>query len=141
MSTDGGALDAVEDGRVAAATQLIGRTGADGFEIRVVEPDPGEEGPIVWVASAHWPERSDEAGQLLMPDHWDACGGMTPWRAVLRLCEACIDGGTCRHCGRPTGVDDQPADELSVETEPFMCWYRYDPELKTFRRHCEGVAP
>jgi hypothetical protein len=121
-----------DDTRFAAAVALIGRTGADEFQIRYCE----EEAPTVWIAVAHWPKMTDPA----TPEHYDAAGGLSPWRAVLRLCEATMDGGTCRHCHRPTGVDDRPADELLRATEEIICWYRYDPELDTFRRSCEGVT-
>ncbi len=60
-----------------------------------------------------------------------------PLRAALRLLDQLIDGGQCLHCKRPTGVSEtfdgaMPLDDL-------LCWYRYDPELKTFRRGCEGA--
>lgn len=133
-------MTAPDDPRFAAAVALIGRSGADTFEIRYCD----EEEPTVWMAVAHWPERDVGEGSEhvvgIMPEHYDAAGGMTPWRAVFRLCEACMDGGTCRHCGRMTAVDDKPADEILRATEDAVCWYRYDPELDTFRRQCEGAA-
>jgi hypothetical protein len=118
------------EGKFTAALDLLGRTGVDEFTIRFCE----EEEPTVWMAVAHWPERPG-----LVIDHSDATGALTPWLAVLRLCEAAVDGGTCIHCHKPTGIDDKPADELDKVTEAFICWYRYDPEMKTFRRSCEGV--
>jgi hypothetical protein len=58
---------------------------------------------------------------------------MDPLDAVFRLCDEVIDGGQCTHCRKPAGF------EPSIETMPlnqFVCWYQWDPELKTFRRGC-----
>ena len=127
-----------DDPRIPAALAMIGRTGADEMNIRFSE----EPAPVVWIAAAHWPASEVTApgidGTIEVPDRWDAAGGMTPWRAVFRLCEAVIDGGTCAHCGRPTMVDEQPASELLAMLDGITCAYRYDPELDTFRRSCEG---
>jgi hypothetical protein len=111
-----------------AAIDLIERTGADSFMIRFCD----EEEPVIWSAMATWPEMYGN------PEHWDVCSGVTPWQALFRLCEAAIDGGSCKHCKRPTAVDDKPADPVLMITEEHVCWYRYDPELRTFRRQCEG---
>jgi hypothetical protein len=125
-----------QDNRFIAAVDMLGRTGISDFQIRYCDEDQ----PTVWIAVAHWPERVVD-GEVVIVEHWDACGGPTPWRAVFRLCEASIDGGHCRHCGRPTSVDDSPADALLDSFSELICWYRFDPELETFRRSCEGVAP
>ena len=124
----------VDEGIFIAAIDLLGRTAAHSFVIRHCVCDENE-GPTVWIAQAHWP---DIPG--VMPEHDDAAAGLSPWRAVYRLLEASLDGGHCRHCDRPTAVDDKPADELLRGTEELICWYRYDPELHTFRRSCEGQA-
>ena len=124
--------DLEEDPRIPAAIDLLGRTLADTFQIRYCD----EEEPTVWIAVAHWPNRPDVG----IPEHYEAAGGMSPWQALLRLCEAVIDGGTCRHCDRPTMIDDKPPDDPLLALEALVCAYRYDPELKTFRRSCEGVA-
>ena len=121
----------IKDGKFAAAVDMIGRTGANEFQIRFCE----EEEPIVWIAAAHWPSRNG-----IISEHWDAAAGMSPWLALLRLCEATVDGGTCIHCNKPTSIDDKPADVALAATEAYICWYRYDPELNTFRRSCEGTG-
>lgn len=84
--------------------------------------------PGVWWAVADFPGGISEAA-----------GGMNATTAVVRLIEVLADGGgTCTHCGRPTGV----AVELgSMPLADAICWYQYDPELKTFRRGCEGDSP
>ena len=107
-----------EDPRLPAAVALIGRTGAEEFQIRYCE----EEEPVVWLAAARW------------HDHWEAAGGTNPRQAIFRLCDQLIDGGRCTHCSRPTGFaaefDDMPLGNT-------ICWYQWDPELETFRRGCE----
>jgi hypothetical protein len=108
----------VRDPRFAPTVELIGRTGAEEFQIRFSE----EELPVVWVAAARWGE------------HWECAGAMDPVRAVFRLADTVIDGGKCTHCARPTGFtpdfDPMPMPEQ-------ICWYQWDPELATFRRGCE----
>jgi hypothetical protein len=115
--------DDPEDPRFLAATDLIGRTGAVSFQIRYCE----EEKPVVWMALAEY-ERGDR-------NIWMVGAAMSPLAAVFKLCDDLVDGGTCTHCQRPTGftpdIDPMPANDL-------VCWYAYDPELKTFRRGCEG---
>lgn len=123
------------DPRFAAAVEMLGRTGADSFQIRYCE----EEEPVAWIAVAHWPliDKPD----VSVPEHFEVTAGLTPWRAVFRLCEAVMDGGTCRHCHKPTMVDDKPPDDLLSVFEANVCSYRFDPEMSTFRRSCEGVVP
>ena len=130
------------DERFVAAIDLIKRTGADEVQIRFSD----EEQPVVWMVVAHWPERDMGEGsehvEGIMPEHHDAAAGLSPWQAMLRFCEQSMDGGTCRHCGRMTSVDENVASPLlDAVTGDSVCWYRYDPELKTFRRACEGVTP
>jgi hypothetical protein len=110
----------LEDPRLVAAVQMIQRTGARSFQIRYSD----DEQPVVWMAVA---EYGDGA--------WDAAAAREPLRAVLRLCETLIDGGTCKHCGRPTGFTEEYAGDMPLDG--VVCWYRYDPELAMFRRGCE----
>lgn len=108
----------VFDPRFMAAVDLIGRSGADNFQIRYCE----EETPTVWVAAAKW-------GEV-----WEVGASTAPLEALFRLCAQVLDGGMCKHCGRPSGfvpdLEPAPAPEL-------VCWYQWDPELETFRRGCE----
>lgn len=106
-----------------ASVELIGRTGAQGFELRYSD----DKKPIVWMALAYY-----DAGP---GKFWQVGASFDPPRAAFKLCEALIDGGTCTHCKRPTGVT---LDIDSMPGEMVMCWYQLDPELKTFRRGCEG---
>jgi hypothetical protein len=112
------------DPRFRAALDLIGRTGADEFQVRISE----EELPAVWIALARH------------GDHWSVGAAISgPTRAVFSLCDSLIDGAVCTHCLRPTACDPDPrTTDLMHATEEVVCWYRYDPELATFRRGCEG---
>jgi hypothetical protein len=116
-------LGADED-KFLAAVEMIRRTGSTQFQLRWSD----DEEPTVWFAVATYGDGAAETDASL-----------SPCRAVLRLCERLVDGGHCTHCGRPTGLDPD-----SLETMPLddlVCWYQYDPELKTFRRGCEGEGP
>jgi hypothetical protein len=120
VSDSGG--NKLDDPRLIAAVDLIGRTGAKSFAIRYSD----DEQPVVWSAVADYGDGRAEAA-----------GALHPLVAVLRLAELLIDGGTCTHCGRPTGVHTDRVPE-SMPLDQFVCWYQFDPELSTFRRGCEG---
>ena len=121
------------DPRFIAAVDLVRRTGAQEFQVRYQD----DEQPVVWVAVARHrkldgvPVPADAPGE----DHWEAAGAIGPYLAVMRLAETLVDGGTCAHCARPAGVVDDPGPMPLADT---VCWYQYDPEMKTFRRSCEG---
>jgi hypothetical protein len=109
-----------KDPKLVAAVEMIGRTGAKNFGLRYQD----DEQPVVWVAVGQW------------GDKYEVGAGLDPTRAALRLCEQVMDGGQCIHCHRVTGfepdhLEDMPFDEA-------VCWYQWDPELRTFRRGCEG---
>lgn len=57
--------------------------------------------------------------------------------ALLKVCERITYGSTCLHCGRPAAFDPNM---LPVSTRGALCWMQWDPELKVFRRSCEGDA-
>jgi hypothetical protein len=110
--------DVVDDPRLPAAVDLIGRTGAQKFQIRYCE----EESPTVWVAAARW------------RGTWECAASTHPLEAIFRLCDQIIDGGRCLHCGRPAGFTPDFDPMPLADT---FCWYQWDPELATFRRGCE----
>ena len=122
MSDQSDRLPQVEDPRFLPAVDMIGRTGAEQFQIRYCE----EEEPVIWMCSARWGER------------WETAAALNPIVALFRLCDQVVDGGICIHCNRPTGFipDFNP-----MPAENWLCFYKWDPELRTFRRSCEGVAP
>jgi hypothetical protein len=68
---------------------------------------------------------------------WEVGASMDPLQAVFRLCDQVIDGGKCTHCDRPTGF---VADIEPMPMSEMVCWYQWDPEIKTFRRGCAGDA-
>lgn len=111
-------IDPKLDDRFLAAVDLIGRTGAEQFQIRFCE----EEKPVVWIAGGKW-------GEI-----WQFGASVNPLSAVFDLCDTAIDGGTCRYCARTTGFSP---DHTEMPLDALICWYQYDPELKTFRRGCE----
>lgn len=117
-------MNTPEDPRFVAAVQMIERTGAQSFRVGFT---PDEDGPpVVWYAVAEWSGNRAEAA-----------AAMTPLDAVFRLCEQVIDGGICAHCHRATiFVSDMETDLLDL----LGCVYSYDPELRKFRRDCEGDA-
>lgn len=105
--------------QLGACVELIGRTGSREFQIRYSD----DEQPVIWMAAARYGEG------------WEVAAGMHALQAVFRLLESVIDGGECKHCHKPAGVT------LGFDAMPMrqaVCWYQYDPELKKFRRGCEG---
>lgn len=122
-----------EDPRIPAAITLLGNTQARGVSIGYVDPEdePGLEA-IVWYAQASWTTtRNGEAGRM-----YHAGGGMTPWEALYGLLEKVMDGGTCAHCGKTAGVEEDFSALLPLPEH--VCWWVFDPETKLFRRSCEG---
>lgn len=114
--------------RYVALVDLCRRAGARTYRIEHTEE---ANGPVVWVAIAEtrWPTRPIEFA-----------AGLSPVDATYGLAANLVDGGTCVHCTRLSGLEALDAD---VDTEPFdgpvpICWYRFDPELRTYRRECEG---
>lgn len=123
---------AYRDPRYTAAIDLVRRNGARGIQLRYDD----EQNPIVWVAVAEFSVIDGKiTGHGKINAH-QAGGGLDPLSAIFALCRACLDRrGLCVHCQRNTMFDEtfdpQPLSE-------FYCWYQWDPELKTFRRSCEG---
>jgi hypothetical protein len=111
------------DALMVAAVELLGRTGAEKFTVWYCDE---QKPPIAWIAAAQWDGR------------WQVAAALHPLLATLRLLDEVIDGGQCTHCQRPTGVS---ADLDAMPLDALVCWYQYDPELKTFRRGCAGDAP
>lgn len=111
-----------------ACIDLIGRTAAQELSLDHFTTGGGRR-PDVWIAVARW-EGLDGTPR------WEAAGALTPDQAAYRLAEIAIDGGLCKHCNRITGVDDQWQNPPAGDG---VCWYRFDPELVTFRRTCEGL--
>ena len=112
--------------KLLAAIDLLKRTGASGMQLRYSD----DEEPVIWLTVAAY-KRGDE-------ERHEVDAALDPVTATLRLCERLVDGGTCTHCHRPTGLDPDTLDTMPLDE--LVCWYQYDPELETFRRGCEGDA-
>jgi hypothetical protein len=113
------------DPRFIAAVDMIRRTGASEIQIRFQD----DEEPVVWFVVARYERDGEKRSEVdAAIEH--------PLPAILRLCERLIDGGKCVHCNRPTSFDTNFGNSF---LDDLMCWYSYDPELKTFRRGCEGT--
>jgi hypothetical protein len=108
------------DPRFPAAVELLGRCGAEELQVRFCE----EEKPTVWMALARW------------RGHWEVGAALDPLRALFRLCDEVMDGGLCLHCGKPSAFSDG-FEVLPDIMGDAVCWYAWDPELKTYRRGCE----
>lgn len=125
-----------DDDVFLAGVDLLRRTGAQGFQIRYSD----DEQPVVWIAVSEW--RVGRASRLVPAGRggkrvFDTAAGLTPRRAVIRLLEQLLDGiGVCQHCGKPSSIIEEPDAEHPLHA--ITCVYAYDPELKTFRRGCEG---
>lgn len=115
----------LDDRKLVALVDLIGRTGAKDFAIQWTELER-QPPKVAWIASASHGK------------HLTIGAALEPVQAAYRLAEQLIDGGECTHCHRMTGVDEDPF--ASKVFDDAICFYRYDPELKTFRRTCEGAA-
>lgn len=111
--------DPTDDPKFTAALDLLHRTGIKTFQIRFSD----DEKPIVWMAIAEW-----------NGEKYEAAASLHPTIAIFRLLAQVLDGGQCTHCKRPTGFSED-TDELPGGD--FICWYQWDPELRTFRRGCE----
>lgn len=122
-----------DDPRLAAAIDLIRRTGSRSVGIRYSDDDT----PVVWIAVAEHGVGEDgipvrDGGKTA----WTCDAALDPVRAVLQLAERLIDGGTCAWCARPAGLDVDTLD--AMPGSDLICWWQFDPELSTFRRACEG---
>ncbi len=119
---------------LTACVDMVGRMGAEGWQLRFHD----DESPTVWIALATFTGRLDN---IHMPDgghpthtKHEVAAALSPQQAAFRLLEQLVDGGHCTHCHKTTGIT---SDFDDVPLHEHVCWYQYDPELKTFRRGCE----
>jgi hypothetical protein len=108
-----------------AGAELLAHTGMRSMQIRYQD----ELEPIIWMVVAEH-ERDGKP-------HYSVCADLNPVMAMMRLCEMLVDGGTCTHCHRVTMFVVPGQGSMLGEA---LCHYEYDPELKKFRRDCEGDA-
>jgi hypothetical protein len=126
-----------DDERFVPAVDMVRRTGAAAFSMRYQD----DEAPVVWMAIAeyHWLDNLPVTADTPGAEHrWEVAAALVPIEAVFRLLAQLIDGGTCAHCTKPTAFME---DLTPTFGDPVICWTQYDPELKTYRRACEGDAP
>jgi hypothetical protein len=126
-----GTSSPVDDPRFIPAIDLIRRTGARDVQIRYSD----DEEPVVWFVIASYSIRGGKPVSSGKINARKVGAAFDPLKAVFRFLDDALDGGQCVHCGRVTGfepsIGPMPLDEL-------VCWYQWDPELRTFRRGCEG---
>lgn len=109
---------------LGACTDLVQRVGAKSFQVRYSD----DLQPVVWMAVAEFTGVPHQVAAAL-----------SPGRAAYRLVEQLVDGGRCQHCGKPSGITDDFTATMPMGRH--VCWYQYDPELRKFRRGCEGGRP
>jgi len=125
-------LVAIKDPRYRAAIELIERVGAREIQLRYDDV----QHPIVWVCTAAFSIIDGKPAGRGKINAYQAGGGLDPLEALFALCRMCLDRrGRCVHCDRNTMFDENFSPQ---PLESFYCWYQWDPEIKTFRRGCEG---
>lgn len=115
-----------DEDKLKASIEFLRRTGAQQIQIRYSD----DEVPNIWFVVAIFDGKNPAKLEGIEVD-----AALTPLRASLRLCERLADGGMCTHCKRPVGFE--PDLLVTMPANKAICWYQYDPELKTFRRGCE----
>src|SRR4249920_2032928 len=115
-----------EQDKLTAAVEFIRRTGAHQIQVRYSD----DEEPVIWFVVALYKGKGPARLSKVV-----VAASTTPTDAALRLCEQIADGGLCVHCGRPVGFEPKMLNRMPYDK--LICWYQWDPELKTFRRGCE----
>jgi hypothetical protein len=116
--------------RALAAIDVIRRTGAESVQVRYSD----DEQPVVWMCVVTWRVNRDGvptkhgAGR----GH-DAAAALRPDKAVYRLANQIVDGGTCAHCGKPTAFNEDVAHEPLSDV---LCWWTWDPEVGRYVQAC-----
>lgn len=128
--------DPHDDRQYVATVDLLRRTGLRKFSLRWQD----DEDPVAWLVVGTWPA-PDVDGLGATPDRHEVGAAFHPLAALLNLAEKVIDGGTCRHCSMPTIFDHRLRVGAGDVLDLMGCVYRYDPELDTYRRSCEGRTP
>lgn len=118
-------LDKDKD-KLFAAIEFIRRMGASQVQIRFSD----DVEPTIWMAVALYDKKNP-----LGIEGFDAAASSTPVDAAIRLCERLADGGLCVHCNRRVGFEPKVIGTMPLND--VICWYQYDPEMKTVRRGCE----
>lgn len=97
---------AFDEDALIAAVDLVGRSGATGFECGYLDDDvPTEE--------ARWWAKAQYRGARIQVDEL-----RSPVEAAEALARRILTGGHCAHCGALTVLDDQ------LQFEPVCRWTR-----------------
>lgn len=124
------------DPQLTAGIDMLRRTGAADVSLRSFDDDD----LVVWVVVVRYRMANGRPQPTGPITNTEVAAGSTPLEAVLRLCERVMDGGECAHCHRPVmfepDFNPSPLDALIAATG--ICMTTWDPELKTYRRDCEG---
>lgn len=85
--------DQILMGRFLATVELLGRTGANEFEIQYDDDRNSQTAPILWWAGANW------KGHRVFSEHFPY-----PAQAAEDLLSRVVNGGLCTRCKRTTVV-------------------------------------
>lgn len=125
------------DPKFSGALQLLERSGMRSFSLRWDEPE--DDLPVAWVAVALW--HIDPVARRPVPEPTFGSQRVVkmgvapdPVEAIVDLAAKAIDGGTCVHCGKMTGLEE--AFDMPEMIGEIICWQQWDPELAVFRRSC-----
>lgn len=106
-----------------AGLHLLERMGCKEFQMRYSD----DEQPTVWFAVARF-----ALG-------WETAAALHPEQALERLLTQAIDGGECRLCGRPTGLDPEGGSERTAQALGVrlpVCWWTWTPATGQYRPGC-----
>jgi len=124
-------MSGLDGEKFTAAIDAVRRTGAKQVQIRVDE----EQDPHVWVVVSGHATRGGRPVSTGKVNAWTPAAALDPLRAMLKLAADLYDGGQCAHCLRPAGFDEGFG---QMPLADHVCWVQWDPEMKVFRRACEG---
>lgn len=122
-----------DDPRFTAAIDVLRRTGARTVQIRFSD----DEQPTVWMVVVGYAVRNGRPVKSGKVNHHEVGAATDPLRAVFRLCDQVVDGGTCAHCGRPAGFNENPG---ALPLDRHVCWWTWDPEVSRFVQGCQLEA-
>jgi hypothetical protein len=114
-----------DEDKLRAAVVFLRNTGAHQIQVRYSD----DKQPIIWIVVALYNDPPAGTRRVAV------AASTTPSDAALRLCEQVADGGICMHCKRAVGFEPNMLARMPYDL--LICWYQWDPELKTFRRGCE----
>lgn len=115
-----------ERDKLYAAIKFLKELGAKKVQLRYYDDDD----PAVWVVVALFSK-----GRRSQYAKAEISAAVTPTAAALLLCEKLSDAIPCPHCKKRMAFEPDLLSRMPLPS--ILCWYQYDPELKTYRRGCE----